>query len=202
SSPGSAPGAALPPSVRVGPALRPRDREGVGSPMARTPRNVTTDALVMALACGATVEHAARKAGLSERSVYRRLARPAFRAQVNQARLELIQRTAGMLAGAGLGSVKTLVDLQQDSLVAAAVRRGAARDVLTLSLRFLEASQLEPRLAALEARGAQSPAPDAAPPAGAQPPAESPSQPVPDPGETPLEPGGLGGAAEALGSRV
>src|SRR5262249_30282369 len=189
SSPGSAPGAALPPSVRVGPALRPPDREGVVAPMARTPRNVTTDALVMALACGATVEHAARKAGLSERSVYRRLARPAFRARGNQTRLELVQRTARLLAGAGLWSVKTLVDLQQDSLVAAAVRRGAARDVLTLGLRFLEASQLEPRVAALEARGPQSLPKDAARHAGAHPPpAESPSEPVPDPEETPDQP--------------
>src|SRR5262249_30742829 len=91
--------------------------------MARTPRNVTTDALVMALACGATVEHAARKAGLSERSVYRRLARPAFRAQVSQARLELLQRTAGMLAGAGAGAGETPVGPPQDNPGAAAGRR-------------------------------------------------------------------------------
>jgi hypothetical protein len=37
----------------------------------------STEALVRALACGATVEHAARQAGLGERTAYRRLRDPA-----------------------------------------------------------------------------------------------------------------------------
>jgi hypothetical protein len=106
----------------------------------------------MALACGGTVENAALKAGLSERTVYRWLADPAFRQQVAQTRAEFVQRTAAMLSGASMGAVKTLVDLQQDASVAPAVRRGAARDVLGMSLRFRENAELEPRLAALEAQ--------------------------------------------------
>src|SRR5262249_12635176 len=109
-------------------------------------------ALLTALACGATVENAARKAGLSERTVYRRLADPAFRRRLDEVKAELVQRTAAMLGGAGMGSVKTLVDLQHDASVAAAVRRGAARDVLTMSLRFRQAVEWERRLAALEER--------------------------------------------------
>jgi hypothetical protein len=104
----------------------------------------------MALACGATVENAARKAGVSERTVYRWQADPAFQERVKQTRAEFVQRTAGMLTGAGMGSVKTLVDLQQDASVAPAVRRGAARDLLAMSLRFRETAEFEQRLAAIE----------------------------------------------------
>src|SRR5262249_47177176 len=52
--------------------------------------------LLKALACGAIVENAARKAGICERTVYRRLANPAFRRQVNLLRTEMVQRTTGM----------------------------------------------------------------------------------------------------------
>jgi hypothetical protein len=109
-------------------------------------------ALVTALAFGATVENAARKAGIGERTAYRHLADPAFRARVDQARREAVLRTAGMLTGASPGSVKTLVDLQQDVSVPASVRRGAARDVLELAVTYRESAEMEQRLAAIEER--------------------------------------------------
>src|SRR5260370_24341881 len=120
--------------------------------MARKCRKGGDQALLQALACGATVENAARKAGISERTAYRRLDDAAFVAQLNRLRAEMVQRTAGMLTGAGLGAVKTLVDLQQDAAVSPAVRRGAARDVLELSMKYRETAAFEQRLAALEER--------------------------------------------------
>jgi len=118
------------------------------------PRSCATKAdqtLLQALACGATVENAARKAGISERTAYRRLNNPAFVQQLDQLRAEMVQRTAGMLTGAGLGAVKTLVDLQQDASVPPATWRGAARDVLQLAIKYRETAELEQRVAALEA---------------------------------------------------
>ena len=120
--------------------------------MARPARKEADRALLQALACGATVENAARKAGVGERTVYRRLTDPTFRRQVQELRTEMVQRTAGMLTGAGLGSVKVLVDLQNDVAVPAGVRRRSARDVLELGLKFRESAELEQRLAAVEAR--------------------------------------------------
>ena len=64
--------------------------------------------LVLALACGATPENAAQKAGLSVRTVYRRLAEPAFRAQVRDMRTEMVRRMAGMLTAAGVPVAKVL----------------------------------------------------------------------------------------------
>jgi len=114
--------------------------------MARTTRNKVEQALLQALACGASVENAAHKAGVCERTVYRRLAEPGYRAQVSQLRADMVQRTAGLLTAAGLGSVKTLVDLQNDVAVAAGVRRRSARDILEMGLKLREsADQVERR---------------------------------------------------------
>jgi hypothetical protein len=118
--------------------------------MARTSNKETDRALLRALSCGATVENAARKAGVAERTVYRRLADPAFQAELKKASMEMLQRTAAMLCGAGIGCIKTLVDLQGDVAVTPSVRRRAARDVLDLSLKYRDRADLEPRLAAAE----------------------------------------------------
>ena len=120
--------------------------------MARKSNKAAEQALLAALAIGATVENAARKAGISERTAYRRLADPDFQARVDQMRRENLARTAGMLSGAALGSVKTLVDLAQDVSVPASVRRGAARDVLEMAVKYRESAEMEQRLAAIEDR--------------------------------------------------
>jgi hypothetical protein len=131
--------------------------------MARGIRKEAEETLLQALVCGATVENAARKAGVSERTAYRRLHDPEFRQRLAGLRLEMIQRTAGMLTGAGPVSVKTLVDLQQDVAVAAAVRRRAARDVLEMGLKLRDHAEVEARLAAVEARLARALAPEDGP---------------------------------------
>ncbi len=113
------------------------------------------EALIRALACGATVEHAARKAEMGERTAYRRLDDPEFKARVKAAGTEVVERTSGLLTGGGLLSVKTLVDLQQDASTPASVRRGAARDVLEMGVRYREHADLEARVAALEKHSRQ-----------------------------------------------
>jgi hypothetical protein len=120
--------------------------------MARTRRKTNDQVLLQALACGASVENAARKAGVGDRTVYRRLERPDFCQQLRQFRTDMVQRTAGLLTGAGMGSVKTLVDLQQDVTVPAPVRRRSARDILELGVKLRECADLEQRVAELEAR--------------------------------------------------
>jgi hypothetical protein len=111
--------------------------------------------LLLALACGATAEQAARQTGLTSRTVYRRLQEESFRKQIQEIRAEMVQRTAATLTAAGSESVKTLLALQQAN-VPAAVRLGAARAVLEIGLKLREAADLEQRLGALELLMAQS----------------------------------------------
>jgi len=105
--------------------------------------------LVLALVCGASPENAAQKAGLSRRTVYRRLADPGFRAQVNEMRAEMVRRAAGMFTVAGMAAVKTLTTLQE-SAVSESVRLGAARATIELGCKLRETVEWTERLSALE----------------------------------------------------
>jgi hypothetical protein len=109
------------------------------------------DVLILALACGATPESAAQKAGVSVRTVYRRLADPAFRAQVNEVRADLVRRAASLFTAASMPAIKTITTLQE-SANSEAVRLTAARATIELGCKLRETVELMERLAALEAR--------------------------------------------------
>src|SRR5437870_8305184 len=117
--------------------------------MAHHGRQSADDVLVVALACGSTLENAARKANVSARTAHRRLADPAFKKRLADVRADMVQRTSGMLTAASLEAVKTLVELQA-SLQAPAIRLGAARTILELGVRLRETIELSERLQALE----------------------------------------------------
>jgi hypothetical protein len=122
--------------------------------MAHRGRQPADEALLTALACGATVENAARAAGISPRTAHRRLADPAFQQRVQAARADMVQRAAGLLTAAALEAVKTLLNLQQTH-VSAAVRLSAARAILDMGMKLREAADFETRLTELERRVAE-----------------------------------------------
>jgi hypothetical protein len=127
--------------------------------MAEKQRKKAEDVLLLALACGATVDSAARQCHLSERTVYRRLCEPAFRQRLQQLRADMVQRTAGALTSAATEAVRTLLDLQKPPMPPA-VRLGAARAILEIGVKLREAAELEERIAELERRSqAQQPRP-------------------------------------------
>jgi hypothetical protein len=107
--------------------------------------------LVLALACGATPESAAQKASVSLRTVYRRLADPSFRAQIQEVRADMVRRMSGMLTAAGVGALKTFAMLQE-SATSESVRLGAARAVIEMGCKLRESVEFMERLEALEAR--------------------------------------------------
>src|SRR5439155_21273955 len=115
-------------------------------------RKAQVPVLITALAPAAAVGSAGCRPGIGGRTAYRRLADPAFKACVRQAQLDVVLRTTGMLTGACLGSVKALVDLQNDASTPHAVRRGAARDILELGVKYRESADMEQRVAALVQR--------------------------------------------------
>jgi hypothetical protein len=119
--------------------------------MARPKKRRGDELLIAALASGATKESAARHAGVSLRTVHRRLDDPDFCRQLQDFLADLGKRTSGALTAAGLEFVKTLV-----ALVGAgtppATRLGAARAGLELGMKLREATSIEERMAKLEQR--------------------------------------------------
>ena len=99
------------------------------------------DSLLLALACGATVEAAARQCGITERTVYRRLQDPECAAKLRQLRSDMAVRAAGALTAASTESVRTLLHLQKESHPPA-VRLGAARAVLEIGMKLREVVDL------------------------------------------------------------
>ena len=111
----------------------------------------TDAALAVALACGATLESAAQKAGVSLRTAYRRLADAAFGAQVNEVRAEMVRRSTDMFTAASLSAINTLMTLQ-DSATSESVRLGAARAVVELGCKLREKTETTARIAAMEGK--------------------------------------------------
>jgi hypothetical protein len=104
--------------------------------------------LLAALAGGAPVEEAARRAGLSTRTAYRRLADPLFARRLAAARDELISSALGELVESASEAVATLRALL--SAPDERVRLGAAKATLDQLLRLRETLALSQRLALLE----------------------------------------------------
>jgi hypothetical protein len=112
-------------------------------------RRNADEMLLMALACGATIETAAQKAGLGRTTVFRRLQDPEFQRRLQEVRADMVKRTAGTLTAASTEAVKTLLSLQQPT-VPPAVRLGAARTILEIGIKMREVADLDERLALIE----------------------------------------------------
>ena len=117
--------------------------------MAKVKRN--EDQLLLALACGASVEQAARQAGVHPQTARRRLHDPAFQGRLDALRTEMVTRSAAMLTAAGVESVRTLVELQK-SPTAPATRLQAAKAVLDLGVKLRALAELEALLAGIGER--------------------------------------------------
>jgi AcrR family transcriptional regulator len=116
--------------------------------MARNKEQVNTT-LLLALACGASNEAAARQANVSTQTVWRRLQEKDFQARLKEMRSEMVTRTSSMLTAASLDSVKTLLELQKSG--PPTVKLGAARAVIELACKLREIVDLQGQIADLEA---------------------------------------------------
>jgi hypothetical protein len=104
--------------------------------------------LLAALAAGQTVEVAAVKAGVSSKTVHRRLNNPAFLTQLQAARSEMVRRMVGRLTTASAKAISALQGLLKASNEH--VRLGAAVKIIELGGRLRDSADLAERVAALE----------------------------------------------------
>jgi len=112
------------------------------------PANAKNEALAMALARGATAAAAARQAGMSARSVHRRLQSPLFVERVEQLRQDLVGRTVARLSAYSSAAARRLHQLTKST--SGQVALGAARALLELSARYRSDADHAKRFADLE----------------------------------------------------
>jgi AcrR family transcriptional regulator len=130
-------------------------------------RRIANDTLLSALACGATVDAAAQRAGVSPATVHRRLRDPEFCRRLQQLKSEIMQRTMATLAAASSEATKTLIALLRETMPPA-TRLGAARALLALGIKMRECD-FDERLRALEERRANEGSPADVPPSQSAP---------------------------------
>jgi hypothetical protein len=117
----------------------------------RKHRTAADGRLIRALSEGATVVDAARIAGVGRRTVYRRLADPAFREAVDDERSRLLDQVLDRLGAGSLEAVDALRDVLTNPAVDGATARvSAARAILGALLRCRETVELAQRIDALE----------------------------------------------------
>jgi uncharacterized protein YyaL (SSP411 family) len=117
--------------------------------MAHRGRKNADDVLIQALACGATGESAAQKAGVSLSTVNRRLKDATFQKRLREVKDDMLKRSAAMLTALNGEAIKTLASLQERS-TPPNVRLGAARAIVELGTRLRESAELHERMTLLE----------------------------------------------------
>lgn len=132
-------------AIRTPPLFSPVKRDHGCAEMAGRGKKNVDDALLLALASGASIAKAAEKAGCSESTVRRRLADADFRAKVNDARNEMVRGAIGRLASLGIEAADELQRLIEDGKDDN-VKLGAARAVLQHMLAGHEHETLAQRM--------------------------------------------------------
>ena len=109
------------------------------------------EAAALALAAGRTLHEAARESGAAERTIKTwRHDNPAFVRRIAELRTEMTCRALGRLVDGMASAAETLSYLSRKGK-SETVRLGTARAVLELSTKLRDSTELEARLAALEA---------------------------------------------------
>ena len=106
------------------------------------------DKAITALLASVTVEAAAKKVGVSDRTLHRWLKEPAFRQSYLSARRLVMEQAVGSLQRASLGAVEALVRNLKCGVPGTEVR--AAQVILEAGTKGVEMMEFEDRLTAIE----------------------------------------------------
>lgn len=105
--------------------------------------------LIVGMATGRPLADVAAEAGVSERTVQRRMAKPEFQRKVSDLRWQMMKDLSGRLSqvsGKAMERLQSLLEADSEN-----VRLGAARSILDQTLRVREAVDFEGRLQEVEA---------------------------------------------------
>ena len=99
-----------------------------------------------------TTRAAATAAGVSEATLWRWLADPAFSKAHRAARTQLLDKTLALLLAQGQGAIEALADVMKEATNPASARVSAARAILEISLKARDSLEMEERLKTIEDR--------------------------------------------------
>lgn len=105
--------------------------------------------LIVGMATGRPLADVAAEAGVSQRTVQRRMAKPEFQRKVSDLRWQMMKDLSGRLSqvsGKAMERLQSLLEADSEN-----VRLGAARSILDQTLRVREAVDFEGRLQEVEA---------------------------------------------------
>jgi hypothetical protein len=123
--------------------------------------NRKDEALLAALLIEPTIATAAAKAGMPERTAYRRIAEPDFAQAYRTARREAVSQATARLQNAAGAAVDALASIVGDAGAPANTRVVAARVILENTLRASELEEVTARLDELEGKLAELKEPEA-----------------------------------------
>lgn len=118
-------------------------------------RKMSDEIAAFAIATGSTTLEAAKKAGVSPRTIDRWLATPSFRTRINEIRSEILERATGKLVSiltCAIETFRTLLSSESDH-----VRLGAARSIVETAVKYHEVLNLDERVKRLEEGESQGP---------------------------------------------
>jgi hypothetical protein len=108
------------------------------------------EALLAALLAEPTVARAAKQAGISERTAYRTLADPAFKAEYRDARRQVVAQVGTLLQQSATDAVEVLKEVMKDKDLLPTARVSAAKAILDAAFRSSELDDLAADVAALQ----------------------------------------------------
>jgi hypothetical protein len=108
--------------------------------------------IIAALLAGASLDDAAKRAGMSEQTVRRRLRDPEFRARLDAAETEMIETAGRALSGYVPEAVSTLGGLLHDG--SSTIQLSASKSIIEIGSKRARHA-LEERVAALERAAAE-----------------------------------------------
>lgn len=107
--------------------------------------------ILSALIAAKTISAAATAAGVSERTIYSRLADDDFRAEYERRQSMTLDAACKALQEAMTDAVNVLTSIMKEAATSPATRISAARSVLEYGMKLKELTDLAARVAALEA---------------------------------------------------
>ena len=118
------------------------------------------ESTLVALLTQPNLQKAAKAAGISYTTLWRRLKDPAFQAAYREARRESVTQAMGQLQLASSSAATALQDIFEDPEVSPSARASAARTVLQMALQAVESDDFQVRIEAAEQKLQELPTPE------------------------------------------